>query len=106
MAQYKGWTREYNDLQMNNLKMDFNLAFSNRIVEFEFVKADGTERKMKATTNPTIIATLIGPKDATDEKKERKVNEYVCKVFDVEAKAWRSFRWDSVITYSSDDYGY
>ena len=30
------------------------------------------------------------------EKKEKKVNEEVMPVYDIEAKAWKSFRWDSI----------
>lgn len=71
-----------------------------------FMKKDGTERVMKCTTNPDLV-----PVDLTEEKhytntddpinfpkpkKERKVNEEVMPVYDLEAKAWKSFRWDSI----------
>jgi hypothetical protein len=61
-----------------------------------FTKKDGTERVMKCTTNPTVIMF----KDPTilESKKERKVSEDVMPVYDLEADAWKSFRWDSVKT--------
>ena len=31
-----------------------------------------------------------------EETKERKVNEDVLAVYDVDAEGWRSFRWDSL----------
>jgi hypothetical protein len=104
MAQYKGYAAGQSDLERTNMKMDFDMAFANRIVEIEFLKVDGTERKMKATTNSAIIESLVGPKVENTEKKVRKENDSVCRVFDVEAKAWRSFKWDNLILYSNDDY--
>jgi hypothetical protein len=63
-------------------------------VTVTFTKKDGTERVMKCTTNPTYVMF----KDPTimESKKERKVNEDVMPVFDMEAGHWKSFRWDSV----------
>jgi len=63
-------------------------------VTVTFTKKDGTERVMKCTTNPTYIMF----KDPTimESKKERKVNEDVMPVFDMEAGHWKSFRWDSI----------
>jgi hypothetical protein len=34
--------------------------------------------------------------ESTEPKKERKVNEEVMPVYDLESKAWKSFRWDSI----------
>ena len=67
--------------------LDFN------IVTVTFLKKDGTERVMKCTTSSAITQPVI---ESEESKKERKVNEEVKPVFDVDAQAWRSFRWDSV----------
>lgn len=99
MTQHKIKIEELTDSDKLMMKYHFTAEFAEDIVDIEFVKVNGTERKMKATTNPSIIATLIGPRDLEDGKKERKQNDAVCKVFDVEAKEWRSFRWDSLIVY-------
>jgi hypothetical protein len=59
-----------------------------------FTKKDGTERVMNCTTNPELVP-LVEVKESV-EKKERKVNEDVMPVYDLEVKAWKSFRWDSI----------
>lgn len=63
-------------------------------VTVTFTKKDGTERVMKCTTNPTYI--LFKEPVLVESKKEKKVNEDVMPVYDMEAGHWKSFRWDSV----------
>lgn len=60
----------------------------------EFIKKDGTERKMLCTLDPTLVPGLA----IEENKKEntRKVSEETLAVYDLEANAWRSFRYDSV----------
>ena len=60
-----------------------------------FTKKDGTERVMKCTTNPELVPA-VELVEGVEEKPARKVNEEVMPVYDLEAKAWKSFRWDSV----------
>ena len=60
-----------------------------------FTKKDGTERIMLCTTNPELVPK-VEIAEGTEPKKERKVNEEVMPVYDLEAKAWKSFRWDSI----------
>ncbi len=63
-------------------------------VTVTFTKKDGSERIMECTTAPSLV-----PEDAADPmipKREKKANEEVCPVYDIESKAWRSFRWDSI----------
>ena len=69
-----------------------HLAYSE--VTVIFTKKDGTERTMLCTTSPK----LVPPVEEKTEKRERKSNEDVMPVYDLEAKAWKSFRWDSVKT--------
>ena len=76
--------------------------------EVVFTKKDGTERKMTCTTNskfipaPTHITT-------SDLKKSKNYSSEVKRVFDLDKKEWRSFRWDSLLTaeqvkaYGEDD---
>jgi hypothetical protein len=70
-----------------------------------FTKKDGTERVMECTTNPTLVpfveekvhvTNTDNPIDFPAPKKEKKVNEEVMPVYDLESKAWKSFRWDSI----------
>lgn len=65
------------------------------VTSVTFVKADGTLRTMKATLDPVIIPTPAVPNaPLTESPKGKAVNEDVCKVWDTEAEAWRSFRYD------------
>lgn len=59
-----------------------------------FTKKDGTERTMTCTTKPELVPVESIVEGV--EKKEKKVNEEVIPVYDLDAKGWRSFRWDSV----------
>lgn len=67
-----------------------------------FTKKDGTERVMLCTTNESLVPQVLhesntdNPVDFPVAKKERKANEEVMPVYDLEAKAWKSFRWDSI----------
>jgi hypothetical protein len=67
-------------------------------VSVKFTKKDGTERTMRCTTNTDRIPVELHPKN--DQKK---VNESVQTAFDLDINEWRSFRWDSVIWYSTED---
>ena len=62
-----------------------------------FTKADGTERKMKAT----LFADLLPPKE-TETTKTIKESTDAIRVYDLEKKAWRSFRYDSIISISTN----
>jgi hypothetical protein len=89
-------------MQINNLSEEDSKRFQKWLkshlksgpVTVTFTKKDGTERVMKCTTNPTYI--LFKDPVILESKKERKVNEEVMPVFDMEAGAWKSFRWDSI----------
>lgn len=71
-------------------------------VTVTFTKKDGTERVMECTTSPDIVPQEVhetntdNPIDFPAPKREKKVNEDVCPVYDLEAKHWKSFRWDSI----------
>lgn len=64
-------------------------------VEVHFTKKDGSERVMQCTTNASLVPNepIV---EGAEPKAEKKLNEDVCPVWDLEAKAWRSFRWDSI----------
>jgi hypothetical protein len=64
-----------------------------------FTKADGTEREMLCTKNNQIISERYVP----EEKKTDRIYkepEGVARVFDLEKNDWRSFRYDSVKSYT------
>lgn len=60
-------------------------------VTIEFVKKDGSLRKMLCTLSESKIPSEKLPKNTGKAQ-----NDEVLAVFDVENDGWRSFRWDSV----------
>lgn len=69
--------------------LDFN------VITVTFLKKDGTERVMKCTTSKKIVPAEPVVEHA-EPKKEKQKNDDVKPVYDIEASAWRSFRWDAV----------
>jgi len=71
----------------------------------EFIKKDGAERKMLCTLDPELVPGLAI--EENKKEKTRKVSEEALAVYDLEANAWRSFRYDSVkgvtINIGADD---
>jgi len=73
-------------------------------VTVTFTKKDGTERVMECTTSPDLVPVVEeqhftntnNPIDFPKVKKEKKINEDIMSVYDLESKGWRSFRWDSI----------
>jgi hypothetical protein len=63
------------------------------VVEVTFIKSDGTERVMKCTLKDEVISEHWVAKSTETQKK---ISEDALPVFDVEAKGWRSFRFDSI----------
>ena len=62
-------------------------------VTIVFTKKDGTERTMLCTTKPELVPKV---EETAEPKREKKSNEDLMSVYDLEAKGWRSFRWDSI----------
>lgn len=58
-------------------------------VTVNFTKKDGQVREMRCTLNESMVPPY-------EKKTERKVNEEVCFVFDLDKNAWRSFRFNTV----------
>lgn len=65
-------------------------------VKVTFIKKDGSERTMHCTLDPKQLP----PAPINENKKERKVNNDVVAVYDLEAKGWRSFTLKSIKTVS------
>jgi hypothetical protein len=70
-----------------------------------FTKKDGSERVMNCTTSASLVPIVEGkihvtntenPIDFPAVKKQKKINEDTMPVYDLESKAWKSFRWDSI----------
>jgi hypothetical protein len=80
MAKFKPWLRSM-------------LAMGE--VTVTFTKKDGTERVMLCTTSSDLVPQepIV---EGADPKREKKVNEDVMPVYDLESQHWKSFRWDSI----------
>ena len=67
----------------------------------EFTKVNGDYRKMICTLNEAVLPAATKD-DSVTQKKVREVNPDVCVVWDVNAKGWRSFRWENVVNAEVD----
>ena len=66
---------------------EFNEMLHNGIVEFQFIKKDGTLRQAKGT----LLPQYLPPKSDSGEGSSRKPSDNVCVYFDMEKNAFRSF---------------
>jgi len=64
-----------------------------RVVGVTFIKKDGTERVMQATLSEDFIPEATNSENSANSRKK---SDEALSVWDTEAQAWRSFRWDSV----------
>jgi hypothetical protein len=71
----------------------------NNVCVVVFEKKDGTERSMRCTLQEGIIPEAT-KEDPLSQKKIRSLNEEVIPVWDTEKNGWRSFRIDSVKSFS------
>jgi len=79
---------------MNITKEELNELLHVDVLTVTFTKKDGTERVMRCTLREDLLPKIVVKEG--EVKKERKVNEAVIPVYDMEAKAFRSFRFDSL----------
>ena len=64
----------------------------NAKVTVTFTKADGSKRALKGTTHLSLIPEEHTPKGNSNRKK----NDEIFHIFDMESKGWRSVRFDRV----------
>jgi hypothetical protein len=68
-------------------------------VVVEFLKKDGSVRKMTCTLQENLIPTNLFAKKAEDAPKRAVPQESIA-VVDLEKKEWRAFRYDSIRSVS------
>ncbi|CAB4130241.1 WYL domain containing protein [uncultured Caudovirales phage] len=85
----ENWYKQATDTERKFSRDWLRDMLSAHVVTVVFNKVDGTQRKMLATLRPDKLPPLI-------EGKTTKTNEDVCVVWDCEAAAWRSFRFDKL----------
>ena len=76
-------------------KEELKLLLSQNVLTVDFTKLDGDKRIMTCTLREDIkpAATKADP---LSQKKVREVSDAVVSVWDVNAKGWRSFRYDRI----------
>jgi hypothetical protein len=67
------------------------------IITVCFTKVNGDLRKMRCTTNKNMVPEVPVSESPEVERKERKINPDIQRVWDLDKEAWRSFRLDSVV---------
>ena len=88
---------EEQEMQIH-IKKTISSALQSGIVKVEFEKNDGTMRTMYATLQSYYLPEQVDIEEAIE--KRNKSTETIA-VWDVEKEGWRSFRWDSVKSYTT-----
>jgi hypothetical protein len=76
-------------------KEDLKLLLSQNVVTVDFTKLDGDKRVMTCTLREDIKPAATKA-DSMSQKKVREVSDAVVSVWDVNAKGWRSFRYERI----------
>jgi len=81
---------DFSDVETRNWLRDL---LKSEVVTLTFTKKDGSQREMVSTLCESQI-----PKSekSAESAGTRKYSDEAQPVYDVEAKGWRSFRWDSL----------
>jgi hypothetical protein len=82
----------------HELRDNLKRLLHEKVVTVLFTKKDGTEREMLCTLLPEHLP-VVDKKEGDEVKPLKKQSEESIAVWDLEAKAWRSFRVDSVRSY-------
>lgn len=70
-----------------------------------FTKADGTDREMRCTLNPDELPPVAVPVDGVvkeSKKLKKEPDPHSIRVFDLDKKEWRSFRFDRLQKVSAE----
>lgn len=74
----------------------------NGVVTVTFIKeSTGATREMVCTLDPKFLPPKKEVVKGEVEKPKRAQNPDVCVVYDIQQDGWRSFRYDSVVKYST-----
>lgn len=79
---------------MANLREQLKDQLRSGVTTITFTKVDGSERVMKATLDRSLLPEQMDVEEYISEKRQ---NEDVLAVWDVEKEGWRSFRLENVI---------
>lgn len=70
------------------------------IVLFEFIKRDGTLRHVRGTTCPDLVPTDDTPKGKRSPETQAKFDRQTVAFYDIDKKAWRCMRIDTIWDYT------
>ena len=76
-------------------KADLKFQLEQNVLVVDFTKLNGDKRVMTCTLREDIKPPATKT-DAMSQKKVREVSDAVVSVWDVNAKGWRSFRYDRI----------
>jgi flagellar biosynthesis/type III secretory pathway chaperone len=79
-----------------NTKESLKNLFAQHVVNITFKKINNEERKMICTLKPDLLPV----QEKKEQTKKKPENDNILPVWDLEQKAFRSFRVDSLIDYS------
>jgi len=79
-------------------KDEFKKLLKNTVVTVNFKKKDDTLRKMICTLNEEYLPEL----EERENKKIKSESNDAIAVWDIEKRAWRSFRLDSIVDYETN----
>ena len=83
------------DLKGIPTKADLKKLLEQNVLTVDFLKLDGDKRVMTCTLREDIKPAATKT-DAMSTKKVREISDAVVSVWDVNAKGWRSFRYDRI----------
>jgi hypothetical protein len=78
-------------------KLDLKLQLEQNVLVVDFTKLNGDKRVMTCTLREDMKPPATKT-DTMSQKKVREISDAVVSVWDVNAKGWRSFRYDRINT--------
>lgn len=75
-------------------------SLSNSVLNIDFIKKDGTERKMKCTLRSDLLPKKLEEFTSTNKRKES-LNSIA--VFDLEIQDWRSIIIENIVSVNSEE---
>ena len=78
---------------------DLKKALYEGVVLFEFVKKDGTLRHARGTTCPDLLPADDAPKGKRTPEQQALYERTTVAFYDIDRKAWRSMRIDTLWNY-------
>lgn len=79
---------------------DLKKALYEGVVLFQFVKKDGTLRNARGTTCPDLLPADNVPKGTRKPETQAKFDRQTVAFYDIDKKAWRCMRIDTIWSYT------